>query len=84
MFCDAFAIAFHVSLLKVGGQILKILSIGNYCLRIGTKKIVIPDPQQAQYYRHIFLQGCFPEVFVHCVCTCKQLREFTEPNGYRN
>ena len=79
------AITLHIRLLQVRGQVLEVLVIGNYCLRVSAEEVVIPDAQQAKNDRDILFQRRCPEVLVHRMRAGEKFGELVIANcqGYR-
>src|SRR5687768_5628345 len=50
------AIALHVSLLEVGRQTVQVLIVRQDGMSLSPEKIVVPNPQQTEDHRQIFLQ----------------------------
>src|SRR5450432_4037606 len=62
----ALAIAFHVSLLEVGGETVHVLVVGKDRDRLGVKEIVVPDAKNSQNGGKILLQWRRSEMLIHC------------------
>jgi len=71
--CNELAVGFHVSLLEVIGELVKVLVIGEKQLGLSTVKIVVPDADGGQDNREVPLQGGLPEVLVHAMSTLEEL-----------
>src|ERR1043166_8300022 len=61
---DVFAITLHRQLLQVRGEALQIPVVWQDRNRLGAKKVVVPDGQQAHQHRQVALQGSGHEVRV--------------------
>src|ERR1700753_326526 len=56
---DAFAIAFHIALLKIGGKTVHILIIRKDRFRLRTEEVRIPEPDQRHGNGYVlFERGC--------------------------
>ena len=53
------SVAFHVALLKICRESVKILVIGKYGLCFSTKKICVPQTDQCKNDRKVFVKRCF-------------------------
>ena len=65
VFRDALAVAFHVALLEIRGEPRQILVIRQQRRALRAKEIAIPNPQQRQNHRHVFLKRCRRKMAVH-------------------
>ena len=54
-----FAVALHVALLEVGRKSMQVLVIGQDGLGLGAEKIIVPDADEGQDDRDVFLKGAF-------------------------
>ncbi len=79
-----FAVALHVALLEISREAVHVLVVGQDCLRLGTKEIDVPDPDQGQQHRDVLLAGHFPEMLVHGMGSLQQLHVPVEPDGAGN
>ncbi len=75
---NAFAVALHVALLKIGGKAVHILIVGKYDFAFRLKKIGVPDTDQSKDDRNVFFQGSSSEMCVHVVRTGKQRFEIAK------
>src|SRR5262249_42202088 len=72
---NTFSIASHGQLLHIGRKSAEILLVRQYCDRLYTKEIDIPDGQQAYDHRNVALQGSSQEVRIHLM---KAIQEVTK------
>ena len=72
----ALAVAFHIALLEVGGEAVKILIVGKNGVRLGVVEVVVPDAEKGKSHGQVLLDGGFEEMFVHGVGA---LEKFCKP-----
>jgi len=72
----ALAVAFHIALLKVSREAVKILIVGKDGVRLGIVKVVVPDAKESKGHRQVLLNGGLEEMFVHGVGA---LEKFCKP-----
>ncbi len=78
---DAFAVGFHVGLLQIGRETVKVLFVGKHRVGLGAEKIVVPDAQERHDDRHVPLEGRIPEMVVHGVEALQERHEMIIPDG---
>src|SRR6185436_3742053 len=61
---NAFTIAFHIALLKVGGKAMHILVVRQYSLRLSIEEAGVPKPYKPHNDRDIFFERCMAEMVV--------------------
>ena len=78
------AVAFHISLLKIGWKTVQVLVIGQDCLRLGAEKIGVPDTNQGQQDRNIFLKRRGSEMLIHLIGPLEQIAKIIKSDiaGY--
>ena len=72
---DVFAVAFHINLLKVGGEAVHGLVVGQNGVCLGAEEIVVPDAEECHNDRHVLVKRCLTEMLVHGVEAFEHLRE---------
>ena len=72
---DALAVALHVALLEVGGEAVHVLVVGQDGDGARAVEIVVPDAEQAERHRQVFLRRRVEEVVVHRVRALEQRDE---------
>ncbi len=78
---NVFTVGFHVALLEVGREAVHILVIRQNRFGFGTEEVVVPDTDQRQQHRQVFLSRSGGEVFVHGVGAVEQLNKVVEAYG---
>lgn len=78
---NVLTVGFHVALLEVSGKAMHVLIVRQNCFGFGAEEIVVPDTNQRQQYRQVFLSRRGREVFVHGVGAGQQLNEVVEADG---
>src|SRR5688572_9294631 len=61
---NAFAIAFHVALLKIGGKAMQVLIVRQNGLGLTIEKVGIPKAYKRHDHRNIFLERLFAEMII--------------------
>src|SRR5690349_8764080 len=61
---NAFAIAFHVALLKIGGKAMHVLVVRENGLRLAIEEVGIPKPYKRHDNRNIFFEGFSAEMVI--------------------
>ena len=56
---DPFAVAFHIPLLEVGGEAVKVLVVGKDGVGLSVVEVVVPDAEEGKGHRQVLLDGCF-------------------------
>ncbi len=56
---DPFAVAFHISLLEVGGEAVKVLVVGKDGVSLSVVEVVVPDAEEGKGHGQVLLDGCF-------------------------
>ena len=56
---DSLAVAFHISLLEVGGEAVEILVVGKDGVGLGIVKVVVPDAEKGKGHGQVLFDGCF-------------------------
>ena len=77
-------VGLHIALLEVRRETVHILVIRQNRLSFRTKEIVVPDANQRQQYRQVFLGRRGGEMLVHRVCARKQFNEVIKADGENN
>ncbi len=75
---NVFTVGFHIALLEVGRETVHILVVRQNRFGFSTEEIVVPDTDQRQQHRQVFLRRSGGEVFVHGVRARKQLNKVVE------
>ena len=75
------AVAFHVALLKIGGEPRQILVVGQDGVGLGAEVVAVPDAEQAHDDRDIFLQRRGAEMLVGHERPFEKLLEVVEADG---
>lgn len=78
---NVLAVGFHVALLEVGRKAVHVLVVRQNRFGFSAEEVVVPDPDQRQQYRQVFLRRGGGEVFVHRVRAGEQLNEIVEADG---
>src|SRR5450432_2806357 len=78
------AIALHIALLKIGGKSVHILIIRQYRLRLRTKEISVPEPDQGHRHGDILFESCRAEMVVGLMGPVKQGFEMIVPDAKRD
>ena len=78
---NVLAVGFHVALLEVGRKAVHILVVRQNRFGFSAEEVVVPDPDQRQQHRQVFLRRGGGEVFVHRVRAGEQLNEVVEADG---
>lgn len=78
---NVFTVGFHVALLEVGGKAVHILVVRQNRFGFSAEEVVVPDTDQRQQHRQVFLSRRGGEVFVHRVRAGEQLDEVVEAHG---
>ncbi len=78
---NVFTVGFHVALLEVGRETVHILVIRQNRFGFSTEEVVVPDTDQRQQHRQVFLSRGGGEVFVHRVRAREQLNKVVEAYG---
>jgi len=66
---NIFTVTFHISLLEISSKAVQVLIIGEYSFRFCLEEIIVPDPNQCQYYRYIAFKCCIGEMLIHIIGT---------------
>ena len=69
------AVALHGQLLKVCGEALQVLLVGQHRHGLRIEEVVVPDDQQAHQHGQITFEGRGPEVLIHRVEASEHLAE---------
>src|SRR5688572_19728713 len=77
-------VRFHVALLEVSGKTVHVLVVWQDSFGFSAIEIVVPDADQRQQYRQVFLSRRIREVFIHRVSTAQQLFEVIETYRQRD
>src|SRR5690606_7956494 len=76
-------VAFHIPLLEVRSKPVQVLVVGEDGFGRGSKKISIPDANQREDNRNIFLERLMLKMVVHGMGTRQQFLEIIKSNGAR-
>lgn len=76
-----FTVGFHVALLEVSSKAVHVLVIRQDRFGFSAKEVVVPDTDQRQQHRQVFLWCGGGEVFVHRMRAGEQLNEVVEAHG---
>jgi len=77
---NAFAVAFHLSLLQIGRQVFHVLVIRQDGLRVSAEEVVVPNTQQSHYYGDVALKGDIAEVLICLVSAAQEGFEIIHSN----
>src|SRR5512135_188738 len=72
---NIFSVAFHIALLKICGEPVHVLIVGQYGLGLGAKKIIVPDSDHGENDRYVRFIRRLPEMDVHGIGALQKLRE---------
>ena len=78
---DALAVALHVALLQVVGEVTQVLVIGQDGVRPGAEEVAVPDAEQRHDHRDVALERGAAEVLVRAVGAGEQLLEPVHADG---
>lgn len=78
---NVLAVGFHVALLEVGRKAVHVLVVRQNRFGFSAEEVVVPDPDQRQQHRQVFLRRGGGEVFVHRVRAGEQFNEVVEAHG---
>lgn len=78
---NVFTVGFHVALLEVGRKAVHILVVRQNGFGFGTIEVVVPDTDQRQQYRQVFLRWGGGEMFIHGVRAGQQFNEVVVAHG---
>lgn len=81
---DVLAVGFHVALLEVSGKTVHVLIVRQNGFGFGAEEVVVPDTDQRQQHRQVFLRRRFGEVLIHGVRAAQQLLEVVITDGQRD
>ena len=70
-----FAVALHITLLKIGGEAMQRLVIGEDGVRLGTIEVIVPDAEQGHDDRDVLFKGGFCKMLVGPVSATEQFFE---------
>ncbi|MNT27298.1 hypothetical protein D3C72_1629240 [compost metagenome] len=78
---NVFAVGFHVALLEVGREAVHVLVVRQDRFGFSTEEVVVPDADQCQQHRQVFLSRGGGEVLVHRVRAGEQLNKVVVAHG---
>ena len=78
---NVFTVGFHVALLEVGCEAVHVLVVRQDRFGFSAEEVVVPDTDQRQQHRQVFLRLGSGEVFIHRVRAGEQLNEVVEAHG---
>ncbi|CCK16170.1 hypothetical protein BN136_2180 [Cronobacter universalis NCTC 9529] len=78
---NVFTVGFHIALLEVRREAVHVLVVRQNRFGFGTKEVVVPDANQRQQHRQVFLKRRGGEVFVHLVRAGEQLDKVVVAHG---
>ncbi|SVK52092.1 Uncharacterised protein [Acinetobacter baumannii] len=81
---DVLAVGFHVALLEVSGKTVHVLIVRQNGFGFGAEEVVVPNTDQCQQHRQVFLRRRFGEVLIHGVRAAQQLLEVVVTDGQRD
>ena len=67
------AVTLHDSLLEVSHKFTQVLTVRHDAFRLRAVKIVVPNRNQCQKYRHILFKICLGKVLIHSMRPTKQV-----------
>ncbi|MNN49344.1 hypothetical protein D3C81_1638640 [compost metagenome] len=78
---NVFTVGFHVALLEVGREAVHVLIVRQDRFGFSAKEVVVPDADQCQQHRQVFLSRGGGEVLVHRVRAGEQLNKVVVAHG---
>ncbi len=78
------AVALHIGLLQIGGQMFQMLGIGYNRMTGSIEKVDVPDPHKPHQHRQVLIQRRASKVLVHAMGTRQQRLKVIHANGQRN
>lgn len=74
-------VGLHVALLEVSGKAVHVLVVRQNRFGFRTEEVVVPDADQRQQHRQVFLRRSGGEVLIHRMRAGQQLNEVVEAHG---
>jgi len=81
---DGLAAALHVPLLKIGREAVHVLIVGHDGFCLGAEEVIVPDPEEGQDDRYVFMKRGISEMPVHFVCPLEEFDEIFESHTAGN
>ena len=78
---NVLTVGFHIALLEVGRKAMHVLVVRQDRFGFSAKEVVVPDTNQRQQHRQVFLRCGGGEVFIHRVRAGEQFNEVIEAYG---
>src|SRR5690349_17186308 len=76
----AFTITLHIAVLKLSSHAVHVLIVRQNSLRLRTKKVDLPNAQQAHQYRYVFIKRGASEILINSMCAIEQLFKIVVTN----